>query len=329
MAKRRRLEPANPASGQQGLETKGYVNGWAGSPRRAAPIADIADDAAGQAAFEEVAGALQSAREEGRLIQRIPLDEIRRDHLLRDRLTLDEEEMAALEASISSRGQQTPVELVALPAGGYGLISGLRRVEALRRLGQGTVLALVRAPESSEAAYLAMVEENEIRANLSFYERARVAAEAAGIGVYPSPKAAVQALFAHASASKRSKIQSFVTLHEALGPVLRFPESIPEKLGLALVKAIDTVPAFGVRLRDSLRKTPATDGAAERAALERALARAESKAADRKAPSGPRGEEVAQGLFLEAARGKVVLRGEGLDAGLVEDLRRWLAGRDA
>lgn len=327
MAKRRRLEPAKPDGGQQGLETKGYVNGWAGVRRRHAPIADVAEDAAGQAAFEEVAGALQSAREEGRLIQRIPLDEIRRDHLLRDRITLDEEDMAALEASIAARGQQTPVELVTLPEGGYGLISGLRRVEALRRLGQGTVLALVRAPEGSEAAYLAMVEENEIRANLSFFERARVAAEAAGIGVYPSAQAAVQALFGHASASKRSKILSFVTLHEALGSSLRFPEAIPEKLGLALVKAIDTVPAFGVRLRDSLRKTPADDPAGERAALERALARAQSKNADKPVTSGPRGEEVAHGLFLEAARGRVVLRGDGLDGQLVEDLRSWLAER--
>ena len=326
MAKRKRLAPANPEIAPSGLETKSYPMGWAGV-RRAAPIADVAGEQAAQAAFTEVAEALKSAREEGRLIQRIPLEEIRRDHLLRDRMVIDADEMAVLEASLAARGQQTPIEVVALEGEGYGLISGLRRVEALRNLGEESVLALVRRPESADAAYVAMVEENEVRANLSFYERARVAAEAARIGVYPSSQAAVAALFAHASAPKRSKILSFVTLHDVLGAHLRFPVAIPEKLGLALVKAIETVPAFGVRLRDSLRKSPAADAAAERAALERALRRAETGGAEK----GPvaRGEEVAAGLFLEAGKGKVVLRGAGLDDRLLADLRAWLAVRQA
>jgi ParB family chromosome partitioning protein len=326
MAKRKRLEPANPVALAPEPAAEEQESGWAGIRRRAAPIADVAGDQAAQAAFEEVAGALRAAREEGRLIQRVPLAEIRRDHLLRDRMVIDAEEMAALEASLAARGQQTPVELVALPEGGYGLISGLRRVEALQRLGAETALALVRAPEGSEAAYVAMVEENEIRANLSFYERARVAAEAARIGVYPSTQAAVGALFAHASAPKRSKILGFVTLHEALGGVLRFPAAIPEKLGLALVKAIEGTPGFGARLRDSLRKRPADDAASERAALEGALRRA---APGKPSPPVAQREEVARGLFLEAGQGRVVLRGKALDAALVDDLRRWLAERHA
>ncbi|MEO9651792.1 MAG: ParB N-terminal domain-containing protein [Roseobacter sp.] len=329
MAKRRRLGPANPDGAQQDLDTKTTVDARGGLQRRAAPIADVASDAAGQAAFEEVAGALQAARVEGRLIQHIPLSQIKQDHLLRDRMTLDEEEMAALMASLSARGQQTPVELIALSDGGYGLISGLRRVEGLRRLGKETVLALVRAPDSSEAAYLAMVEENEIRANLSFYERAQVAAEAARIGVYSSPQAAVQALFAHASASKRSKILNFVTLHTALGNVLQFPAAIPEKLGLALVRAIDGVPSFEGRLRDSLRKSPARDAAAERSALERALARVKSSTGKGAAQARSRGEEVSKDLFFEARQGSVVLHGAGLNADLLTDLRRWLIEREA
>lgn len=328
MAKRRRLGPANPEGAQQDLDTLAPGGDRSALRRRAAPIADVAGDAAGQAAFEEVAGVLQAARVEGRLIQRIPLGEIQRDHLLRDRLMLDEEEMIALMSSLSARGQQTPVELVALPDGGYGLISGLRRVEALSRLGQDNILALVRAPEGSEAAYVAMVEENEIRANLSFYERAQVAAEAARIGVYPSPQAAVQALFAHTSASKRSKILNFVTLHRALGNALRFPAAIPEKLGLALVKAIDGVPSFEGRLRDSLRKSPAADAVTERAALERALARAGSSTRKATSQARPRGEEVVKNLFLETGQGRIVLHGAGLDADLLADLRRWLMERN-
>lgn len=325
MAKRRRLGPANPESNQQYLALRAQVEGRAEQRRRiAAPIADEAGDAAEQAAFEEVVGALRTAREEGRLIQRLQLDEIRQDHLLRDRLILDEDEMAALMASLSARGQQTPVEAIALPEGGYGLISGLRRVEALRRLGQKTVLALIRAPDSSEAAYVAMVEENDIRANLSFYERGRVAAEAARIGIYPNSQAAVQALFAHASASKRSKILNFVTLHEGLGGSLHFPAAIPEKLGLALVKAMSDMPDFATRLRESLRKTPAMDAAAERAALERALARAGKRTSKKKARTAPRGEEIVKDLFFDTSQGQVVVQGARLDAHLVVKLRQWL-----
>ena len=325
MAKRKRLGPANFAQSTVS-ETTPAPLGWTG-PRRAAPIADVAGDAASQAAFEEVVQELAEARAEGRLIQTLPLAAVQTDHLVRDRITLEDEALEALISSLRARGQQTPIEVVALGDGAYGLISGLRRVEALRRLGAEEVQALVRAPESADAAYVAMVEENEIRVNLSFYERARIAAEAARLGIYPRPERAVQALFANASASKRSKILSFVTLFDRLETVLRFPAEIPEKLGLALVKAIDTVPGFDGRLKETLRKTPAETAAAERAALERALARAMSSPGDGKTATAPKGQEVARGVFLETGRGRVVLRGEGLDAALIDDLRDWLATR--
>ena len=47
-----------------------------------------------------------------------------------------------------------------------------------------------------EDAYVAMVEENEIRVGLSFYERARIAAKSVEAGVYPDDRAALRALFA-------------------------------------------------------------------------------------------------------------------------------------
>jgi len=71
-----------------------------------------------------------------------------------------------------------------------------------------------------------MVEENEIRAGVSFYERARVAAEAARLGLFGTPAEAISHLFAQASPAKRSKIGSFVVLYQALGADLRFPAAI-------------------------------------------------------------------------------------------------------
>ncbi|MEO9899044.1 MAG: ParB N-terminal domain-containing protein [Paracoccaceae bacterium] len=322
MAKRKRLAPAQlevPA----GLETKALKDGWAGVRRSTPPIADVASQAASQAAFEEVAGVLETARREGRLVQALPIAAIEVDHLVRDRLVLADEDMDALTQSLATRGQQTPIEVVALAEGRYGLISGWRRIEALRRLGQSDVLAMIRAPETASDAYVAMIEENEIRAGLSFYERARLAAEAVRIGVYRNAGAAVAALFANAPAPKRSKILKFVALHRVLDSALRFPAAIPEKLGLALASAIEADARMGNRLRDSLRKTPALDATEERARLERALQKA--------TPPAPRTSvepvEIAPGVMLEQKQGRMVLRGRGVDDALAEDLRAWFAVR--
>jgi ParB family chromosome partitioning protein len=226
MAKRKRLSPALMAT-ETGSE--GRIE-----PVSRPPIATVAGESAASAGFAEVARELTEAREEGRLIQRLPLEAIETGHLVRDRVAFDGDEMAALRSSLDQRGQQVPIEVVNTGDGRYGLISGLRRVLALRDLGAAHVLALVRRPESSAEAYLAMVEENEIRAGISFYERARLAAEAARLGLYPDPAAAISALFGAASPAKRSKIGSFVRIHAALGDVLRFPAAIPERVGLAL-----------------------------------------------------------------------------------------------
>ena len=313
MAKRKRLSPAVALSDVE----PSFV-----APRRPTPpIADVASDTAAHAAFEEVAEALGAARREGRLIQSLPLETIEVDHLVRDRMALDGAEMEALKGSLTARGQQTPVEVVDLGAGRFGLISGWRRIEALRQLGQGSVLALVRSPQGADAAYVAMVEENEIRAGLSFYERARLAVEAARIGVYPDTARAVQGLFANASASKRSKILNFVSVHMALGSVLRFPSAIPERLGLALAAAIDGQAGFAKRLRDALRKTPAETEGAERATLERALKKTAAS------PLRAERVEVSNGVFLETGRARAVLSGRGVSAELLRDLRDWLSAR--
>jgi hypothetical protein len=129
----------------------------------------------------------------------------------------------------------------------YGLISGWRRFQALSELhGEtgdpkfATLKVLLRKPENSAEAYVAMVEENEIRVGLSYYERARVAAEAVKRGVFEDEGEAIRALFASASRAKRSKIRSFIEIYEQLGDALQFPTHIPERLGLAVVEHLRT-----------------------------------------------------------------------------------------
>lgn len=313
MAKRKRLEmPTEPVPAD--LETKSFP------PRTRMPIAEVAGGTANQAALETVAREMTKAEEEGRVIKEVALDIIRLDHLSRDRMVIDEDEMDALMASLSERGQQTPIELVRLDPLNFGLISGLRRVEALKRLGHKTALALIRTPESSEEAYRAMIEENEIRADLSFYERANIAVTTVEQGVYETAKKAVKALFAHAPKAKRSKIGKFVILRERLGDVLAFPTAIPEKLGLSLAQALIKTPDIAGTIRKALAATPPQTAAEERAILEAAL-RGDKRA------GGTEAETLAPGIDWVAKQGRVVLSGPALDSAFLSDLQAWIAAR--
>lgn len=307
MAKRKRLEmTAAP-------ETKSAV-----PPRARMPIAEVAGEVAGRAALEEMADAMTAAEREGRLVKKIPIERVDRFHMVRDRMIHDPEEMEILTASIAERGQQMPVEVMRIGAR-YALISGARRLRALETLGRTEVLALVRAPQDAAEAHLAMVEENEVRAPLSFYERANLAVAATGAGVFSDPATAVDHLFQRAPAAKRSKIKRFLVIREKLSKALSFPAAIPEKLGLRLASALEDDPGLARRLSDRLRKTPPADAAAERRAIEAAL-RGEPAAMTA-------AEEIAPGVKIETRRGRVVLTGAGVDTDLEAALREWLVSR--
>ncbi len=333
MAKRKRLTPAaltESTASPAPLETKAhYPLGVAPSGVSRAPIAQVAGDTAAHAALEELATALETARVSGRLVQDIALDDIKADHLLRDRMGVDTQEMDALKASLTARGQQTPIEVITLEGGGYGLISGWRRLSAFAALYAETgearfakIQALIKPITSVTDSYVAMVEENEIRSNLSFYERARLASEAARLGVYPDSMAAVRALFASGSRARRSKINSFVRLHEGLGDMLSFPTHIPERLGLALVKALETDAGFAARVGAAGRQASCADPEAERAMLEHAL-RKDGTVKPVKSPP----TEIVPGVALSHQSGRLVLSGRGVTDALEQDLIQWLNNR--
>ena len=322
MAKRRRLTPATVTeAGAMTQYPYGVVPKFPALP----PVAQVASDVAARAALDDLAAEVTAARTGGRMVLDLPLEAVDAGHLLRDRLGHDPDRMAELEASLAARGQQMPVEVVDLGDGRYGLISGARRLAALTALRDRTgdpdysrIKALVRPVETAAEAYVAMVEENEIRADLSFYERGRLVAEAARMGLYDSSAEAAKGLFGHTLPAKRSKILAFVTLHQGLGEVLRFPTAIPEKLGLALVAAFAADRTLRGRLANLLRRTPAEDAASERLMLEQAL----KKDTDRVPVP-----DVVPGVALEARKGRVVLSGTGVDAALAEALAAWLRAR--
>ena len=303
-----------------------------------APIAQVAGDASASAALRDLAEEMRAAREEGRLVQNLPLASVEVDHLVRDRILLDPEEMAALRQSLRARGQQSPIEVVDLGQQRFGLISGWRRLTALRQLFEETgearfsaVQALLRRPDGASAAYLAMVEENEIRVGLSHYERARIAAKARDQGVFASDQAALRHLFATASRSKRSKIGSFITLHRALGEVLRFPAAIPERLGLALAQALEADPALAPALIRMLTGAAPASAEVEQTLLAAALVpkngsdSANSARFDRQLKEP---EALAPGIWLHRSGPRehpsYTLSGPGLDDSLLPRLIAWL-----
>lgn len=284
MAKRKRLTPPDVSDTARAapippLETKAmfpsYPMGVAPSARsyRAAPIADVASEAATVAALEQVSDTLARARREGRMVLELALDQVDEAYLVRDRVVSDPEEMAALLQSLRLRGQQSPIDVADLGEGRYGLISGWRRLTALRQLAAEqpektvTVLALLRQPEESGAAYLAMVEENEIRVGLSYFERARIAAKACAQGAYGSEKAALLSLYHAASRAKRSKIRSFLTVVAALDGHLRFPAALGERAGLTLAKALEADASLAPRLQTALAEAAPDSAEAELALI--------------------------------------------------------------
>ncbi len=332
MAKRMRLTPPQdtylaPAP----LENKALTGPFGSVSRSAAPIAQMAGDAATAAALHEVSAELHSARAEGRLIQSVPLSAIEVDHLLRDRIHHDDEDMAALRESLRARGQQTPVDLVDLGAGRFGLISGWRRLMALSDLYAQTgetrfshIQALLRRPDGSQDAYLAMVEENEIRVGLGHYERARIAAKAADAGVYPDVQAALRHLFSSASRAKRSKIGTFVSVFRQLDGVLKFPTMISERMGLALAAALEADATLAPRLVQMLQAAAPTTPVAEQAVLISALRPTKSGSRSVQAT----GMTIAPGVFMQissaGAQKRYTLSGPGLAKNFETRLVDWL-----
>lgn len=196
------------------------------------------------------AKAWREADADGRVLQRVALEDIHTDDLPRDRMDLEavagSDEMDELKASIRAHGQKEPMELYR--AGEVlQLKKGWRRLTALRALHEETgderfATALVRVVEADERIrhYIDMVEENVLREDLTFAEMAHVAIAAA---CDPSvegavPEDMVTPLYASLHKMKRSYIRAFVTLLEAVGDDLRWPKAVPRNLGVEVVRAL-------------------------------------------------------------------------------------------
>ena len=246
-----------------------------------APIAQVAADAAfasnpepAKARLDRLdAERLRDAQARGLVVTEIPTHEIHTDTMIRDRTVIDGEAMAELQASITANGLRLPIEVFKTDDG-YALLSGYRRLLAVRALesagandGRYThIKAFIRPATDTATAFTAMVEENEVRANLSHFERGRIAVIAAQEGAFENTEAAVNGLFAAASKSKRSKVKSFAEVFEMLGDMLQHAEALTERRGLRLARALRQ--GGEARLRAALEAGQGGDADAEWATLD-------------------------------------------------------------
>ena len=329
MAKRKRLAPAQPRDPNAPvLETKSIAGL---SPHPAPPIASVAGDASTTAALEELSETLRRARAEGRMITPLPLEQIDETYLVRDRVVVDDEDMEALKTSLAARGQQTPIEVVELGVDRYGLISGWRRLQALRANGSATANAIITAPREAPDAYIAMIEENEIRVGLSYFERARIVVKSVEAGVFDSHKKALQSLFSTASRAKRSKVKSFIPVVQALGDHLRFPADLGERFGLQLSKALLSDPYAPRRMSSALNVAQPSSAEAEHDILNEALKQGletEQKPMTPKRTKA-KGHSVTPivGVTVNTSGNSITLQGQRVDPALYNDLLLWLKNR--
>lgn len=307
---------------------------------QAQPVLD-AETRAKQAQQEADATALEDAKGQGRLIENIPLDDILADAMVRDRTVIDPNDMSELKASIAAHGLRLPIEVFRRddPEQPFGLLSGYRRLWAVRELfgltgaeKYKTIKSLVRDPEALGGGFAAMVEENEVRASLSHYERGRIAVVAAQQGAFPSTEKAVSSLFSVASKAKRSKIRSFSLIFEELGDLLEFPESLKERDGLRLSAALRN--GAEADLRDALAKVQPASAEAEWACMASVIDAFEITGAVEKKGGRPKKQapqigwagqdtlHLSSGVTLQYgtdAQGYVIrLKGRGVDSALVE-----------
>ena len=200
----------------------------------------------------EDAKAFRTAQQDGLVLPRLPVGNVKTDDLPRDRLQLDvlaqSDEMEELKASIRERGQKEPIEVYLDAAGAPQLKKGWRRLTALRQLLSETgdeafTHGIARVEQFSQdrmSRYIDMVEEYAVREDLTFAEMAQGAITAARDPHVPEsdPSELVARLYGALHKTKRSYIRSFVFLLVALGDDLKWPKAVARNLGVDVARAI-------------------------------------------------------------------------------------------
>lgn len=214
-------------------------------------------------------------RQAGLLLEEIPVDLIDEAHFMRDRIVNDGDAFLELRSSIYESGQKTPIEVTLISDKGlslqYGLVSGWRRLRAIRAIrdtgdpGFETINARVLHHDVS-SALVAQAIENEVRKDISPFERAIFIHRTVNSDAFESIDHAIKRMYGHASAAKQSKIRSLVKLADFIGDLIVHPDCITEKMGLQLVKYFEA-GAGDLKARKMLQEAPKDRSKAEELVL--------------------------------------------------------------
>lgn len=258
-------------------------------------------------------------------VEMIPLDVIDLDHLTRDRRVIDQTAQDELVKSILAVGLSNPIR-VERAGEGYRLIQGARRLSAYRYLLDATgqdryarIPAAVWNESDLAMGYRRMVDENLVRADVSYAELAMLAQAFADDDRTPvgSASDAVDALYASASPAKRSHIRTFLQLLEKGLGMFAHPEAISRNLGLKLVRALDD-PSQNAALSLALMSDEDRDAKKELAIIAKVL---DGKATTKRGPSARRQrtrthsfQAVGKTIKISATADRIVIAGGNLDA---------------
>jgi ParB family transcriptional regulator, chromosome partitioning protein len=167
--------------------------------------------------------------------------------LPRDRTTLDPAALAELEMSILLTGLRQPIEVWAFvtpreSGQRYGLISGMRRLTAFRTVFAGKpdrIPAFIRQPTDIADAMAKMVAENEIRAEISPWEKGRLVVQAWADEMFDTLDAAVAGLYPTLDRFRRMRIRAIAeVVHEIDEALLAHPETLSGKQLTRIAAAI-------------------------------------------------------------------------------------------
>jgi ParB family chromosome partitioning protein len=213
-------------------------------------------------------------------IHHIPLADIDSHALPRDRDSLDAAELSELTLSIAAHGLRMPIEV--FPGTGpqpYGLLSGFRRLHAHRELGLATIPAFIRQPADIPTALAAMIEENEIRADITPWERARIVLTAIEHGHFDTIDQALPRLYPTYDKTRRSRLRAVTEVVAHFGDhALTDPRSLSQQKLTRLATALRAGrgETMRVALRESSDTSPATQWSLLQAIIEDAEAEAKA-----------------------------------------------------
>ncbi len=253
----------------------------------------------------------------------IPIDQIDEAALHRDRTLIDAESLDELRSSLARSGLRAPIEVFPLPdprpPHRYGLISGLRRLTAFRELhrdwGQdrwAAIPAFVREPVAGAEALAAVVEENELRAGLSPWERGHIAWRALAADIYPTLEAAVEGLYPDADRHKRARYRALGRLVQGLSGILTDPEDLSMRQCLRIERALRM--GYEELIVTTLEESPLQDAENQWRMLQPILREAEEESAQSTSPNA-RPRVPGRPIRVQRPRRGLTVRRERTDAG--------------